>query len=92
MAIASILASSAALDNPTGTTALVATYIPLSAPFVVPIRYALKAIPAWEIALSLILTLTFAVLAVRAAGRIYEGAILRSGGRVKLREAWRGDS
>ncbi len=92
VAIASILASSAALDNPTGTTALVATYIPLSAPFVVPIRYALKAIPAWEIALSLILTLTFAVLAVRAAGRIYEGAILRSGGRVKLREAWRGDS
>jgi ABC-2 type transport system permease protein len=92
VAIASILASSAALDNPTGTTALVATYIPLSAPFVVPIRFALKAISGWEIALSLILTLTFAVLAVRAAGRIYEGAILRSGGRVKLREAWRGDS
>ena len=92
VAVASMLASSAALGNPTGTTALVGTYFPLSAPFVVPIRYALKAISAWEIALSLILTLAFAVLAVRAAGRIYEGAILRSGGRVKLREAWRGDS
>jgi ABC-2 type transport system permease protein len=92
VAIASILASSAALGDPTGTTAQVATYFPLSAPFVVPIRYALKAIEGWEIALSLILTLSFAVLAIRAAGRIYEGAILRSGGRVKLREAWRGDS
>ena len=92
VAVASFFASSAALDDPTGTTALVATYFPLSAPFVVPIRYALKAVAVWEVALSLTLTLAFAVLAIRGAGRIYEGAILRSGGRVKLREAWRGDS
>jgi hypothetical protein len=27
---------------------------------------------------------------LRLAGRIYAGAVLRTGGRVKLREAWRG--
>ncbi len=92
IAVGSILASSAALSDPTGPTAVVATFFPLSAPFVVPIRFALNGIPGWQVALSLVLTLAFAALAVLGAGRIYEGAILRSGGRVRLREAWRGDS
>ena len=92
VAVGSILASSAALSNPTGLTAVIATFFPLSAPFVVPIRFALNGIPGWQIALSLAVTLGFAVLAIITAGRIYEGAILRSGGRVKLRQAWRGDS
>jgi hypothetical protein len=29
------------------------------------------------------------VAMIRVAGRIYRGGVLRSGGRVKIREAWR---
>ena len=92
VAVGSMMTSYAALNDPNGLAATIGSYVPLSAPFVVPIRFALNAIPAWELALTLVLTIGFAVLAVVASGRIYEGALLRSGGRVKLREAWRGDS
>ncbi len=92
VAVGSMMTSYAALNDPNGLAAIIGSYVPLSAPFVVPIRYALNAIATWELALTLTITVAFAVLAVLTSGRIYEGALLRSGGRVKLAEAWRGDS
>lgn len=91
IAVGSMMVSYAALNDADSTIARVATYVPLSAPFVVPIRFALESIAIWEVALALVVTIAFAVLAIIGAGRIYEGALLRSGGRIKLREAWRGD-
>ncbi len=79
----------AVLDNPDGTVAVVTTLIPFTAPFVVPIRVSLEAIPAWQFGLSVLLTLGAIYVSVRIAGRIYAGGILRSGQRTKLREAWR---
>lgn len=91
IAVGSMMVSYAALNDADSAIARIATYVPLSAPFVVPIRFALESIEIWEVALALVVTIGFAVLAIIGAGRIYEGALLRSGGRVKLREAWRGD-
>lgn len=79
----------AVLDNPDGAVAVVTTLIPFTAPFVVPIRVSLQAIPAWQFGLSVILTLAAIYFSVRMAGRIYAGGILRSGQKTKLREAWR---
>lgn len=89
--VGSLVLSISTLGNPSGTVAIIGTYIPFSAPFVVPVRYALESIAGWEILLSLGISLVTFYLLTRLAGRIYEGAILRAGGRVKIREAWRGD-
>jgi ABC-2 type transport system permease protein len=53
-------------------------------------RIAHGAVPWWQIALSVALTLAAIYGLVQAAGRIYAGGVLRFGGRVRLREAWRG--
>jgi ABC-2 type transport system permease protein len=77
------------IDDPAGLPARVATLIPPVAPMVVPLRAALGAIEPWEVALSALLTtLTIAVLFV-IGGRVYAGAVLRTGARVPYREALR---
>jgi ABC-2 type transport system permease protein len=87
--VVGFFAGFAVLDNPDGTVAVVTTLIPFTAPFVVPIRVSLEAIPAWQFGLSVLLTLAAIYVSVRVAGRIYAGGILRSGQKTKLREAWR---
>ena len=77
------------LSAPDGTLAVVATFVPFSAPFVVPVRLALVDLPLWEAALSGAIVLVSAVLLTLLAARLYEGSILRGGGRVRYRAAWR---
>jgi ABC-2 type transport system permease protein len=79
----------AVLDDPDGIVARISTFFPFTAPFTVPIRVSLQAIPLWEYAVSVVITAATIYLAVRAAGRIYAGGILRSGSKTKIREAWR---
>jgi ABC-2 type transport system permease protein len=79
----------AVLDDPDGLVATITTFFPFTAPFTVPIRVSLQAIPLWEYALSMVLTAAMIYVAVRLAGRIYAGGILRSGSRTKIRDAWR---
>ena len=78
-----------AQQDPDGTVATVLTFLPPSAPFVVPLRIALDAISPVEIALSLALTVAFIFVLFVMGGRIYSGAVLQTGGRMKLRDAWR---
>ena len=78
-----------AIDDPGGTAARIATFIPPVSPMVVPLRAALGAIEPWEIALSAVVTaLTIWALFV-FGGRVYSGAVLQTAGRMKLRDAWR---
>jgi ABC-2 type transport system permease protein len=52
-------------------------------------RVAVHAAPGWQIATSaLFMVLTMWGL-IRLAGRVYSGALLRFGGRVRLRDLWR---
>ena len=78
-----------AQDDPSGTVATVLTFFPPSAPFVVPLRIALDAISPVEIVLSLALTVAFVFVLFVLGGRVYSGAVLQTGGRMKLRDAWR---
>lgn len=88
-AVAGFFVSIAALTDPAGVTAVVGTFIPLTAPFVVPVRAALDAIPAWQYVAAVLITIGSIIGMTFVAGRIYAGALLRYGGRTKLREAWR---
>ena len=78
-----------ALDDPSGTAARVATFIPPVAPMVVPLRAALGAIEPWEIVLSAGLTAATIWALLVFGGRVYSGAVLQTTGRIKLRDAWR---
>ncbi len=76
-------------DDPTGIVAIVATYIPASAPIVVPLRAALGAIEPWEILLAGAVTVAATYGLFVIGGRVYSGAVLQGGGRMKIRDAWR---
>jgi ABC-2 type transport system permease protein len=79
----------AVLNDPNGTVATIATFIPPMAPFVVPLRAAFDAIPPWQLGISIVLTLAFIYVLFTIGARVYAGAVLQTGGRIKLRDAWR---
>jgi ABC-2 type transport system permease protein len=79
----------AVADDPNGTVATVATFLPPSAPMVVPLRAAFDAIAPWEIGLSIVVTLAAICGLFLIGGRVYAGAALQTTGRMKLRDAWR---
>jgi ABC-2 type transport system permease protein len=75
--------------DPDGTLAKVSSYVPPVAPMTMPPRIALGEASAVEVAGALAVTLGATALLVPLAARIYSGAVLRTGGTIKLREAWR---
>jgi ABC-2 type transport system permease protein len=79
----------AVVNDPHGTVAVIATFLPPSAPFVVPLRAAFDAIAPWEIGLSIVITLVGIWILFTIGARVYAGAVLQTAGRMKLRDAWR---
>ena len=77
------------VDDPDGTLAKVATFLPPAAPMVVPLRAAFDAIEPWEVVVSVALTLVAIYGLFVVGGRVYAGAALQTTGRMKLRDAWR---
>jgi ABC-2 type transport system permease protein len=84
--LASILLVS---QEPDGILAQVLTFFPPAAPMVVPLRVALDAIQPWEIGLSIALMVATIWVLFVVGARVYAGAVLQTGGRMKLRDAWR---
>jgi len=78
-----------ALDDPEGTLARVAGFLPFTAPMTMPPLIAQGAASPFEIVAALVITLGAALALIPLAGRIYSGAVLRTGSTVKLRDAWR---
>ena len=77
-------------SDPDNQLVAVLSLIPLFAPTLMPIREAMGEAAAWELVLATGLTLATAALLVRATGRVYVNAVLRTGARVRLREALQG--
>jgi ABC-2 type transport system permease protein len=84
------VAFTTSLGGADSTLAKVSTFLPPVAPLVMPTRIAGGDAALWEIAASLVIMLISIVAVVLLAARLYEGAILRTGARVKLGDAWRG--
>ena len=79
----------AVLDDPDGTLAHVTSFLPMCAPMTMPPRIALGEASPLEIVGAFVITAASAAALIPLAGRIYSGAILRTGSSVKLRDAWR---
>lgn len=84
----SFFVSFAVQNNPDGTLAHVTSFIPFTAPICMPARIALGEASAGEVVAALVITLGCAAALIPLAGRIYSGAVLRTGSAVKLRDAW----
>jgi ABC-2 type transport system permease protein len=76
-----------AAGDPTSTLATVTSFIPGLSPLVMPVRMAAGVAAWWEIVLAVVLMLVAIGLLVRLGGRVYAGALLRTGGKIKMREA-----
>ena len=74
------------LGDPTGSLARTFSLIPLFAPLIVPVRYALNPLSAGELLAAGFSTLLGAVVVAWFAGRIYRVGILAHGKRPKIRE------
>lgn len=75
---------------PEGVAALVGSLLPPTAPMVMTVLMAQGGVAWWHVALSAALLMATTYGMVLLAGRLYSGAVLRLGRRVRLREAWRG--
>jgi|SRR4051812_17074764 ABC-2 type transport system permease protein len=80
-----------AVGNPTGGLATVTSFVPGLSPLVMPVRMAAGVVPVWQVVVSVLLMLAAIALVIRLGGRVYAGALLRTGGKVKLREALRAE-
>jgi ABC-2 type transport system permease protein len=77
-----------AQEQPDSLVVVIASLVPLWSPMVMPTRVALGPVPFWQPILAVVLIVAFTYLVIRAAARVYRGAVLRLGAKVKVRDAW----
>ncbi|WP_394614065.1 ABC transporter permease [Lentzea sp. JNUCC 0626] len=77
------------IGNPSGSTVTVLSLLPPFAPILMPGRMALGVAPTWQVLLAVALALLAIAAITWLGGKVYANAVLRTGARVKLREALR---
>ncbi len=87
--LVSFFVSIGSVQDPTSTLAVIASLVPFSSSLSMPVRITLGAVTPIQVIASLTILIGSTALLIPLAGRIYSGAVLRIGGRVKLRDAWR---
>jgi len=85
--LAGYLIALSTIGDPSALLPTVLSFFPLTAPVQMPIRAQLTDVPAWQIALSALICLATIAAVLVVAGRVYAGGLLRTGRRVKGREA-----
>ena len=81
-----------AIANPGAGWVTILSMLPPSAPMIMPLRISLTSVPAWQLAVAVIVMLGGIFGLIRAGARLYRNAVLRTGARLRLRDAWRGES
>jgi len=74
--------------DPTNKLCEVLSIIPVFSPTMMPIRLAMGGVPAWEAGLAVVLMLLAIPALVWLSGRMYRNAVMRTGARVKLKDAF----
>jgi len=89
VAMASFFVALGSGDDPSGPVARIATFVPFSAPLILPIRIAAGEVGSGTIALSVAIVLASIVGAIALAARVYANGALQLRGPIKLRHALR---
>ncbi|TNC25454.1 ABC transporter permease [Amycolatopsis alkalitolerans] len=74
-------------SNPGSGLVEILSVIPVFAPTLMSMRLAMGGVPAWEAGVSVALVVVLIPALIWLAGRIYRNAVLRTGAKVKLRDA-----
>lgn len=90
LVIGFVVATQAAQD-PSSTLATVTSFVPGLSPMVMPVRMAAGEAAWWEVTAAVVLMLVSIAVIVRIGGRVYAGALLRTSGKLKVREALRAE-
>jgi ABC-2 type transport system permease protein len=78
-----------AAENPDGLIVRIGSMMPMWAPFVMPVRIATGSAAPWEIGIAVVGCVLGSIALVRIGSRVYTGALLRTGTKVKIRDAWK---
>jgi ABC-2 type transport system permease protein len=89
LVFASFFLSIGAVQDPDSGLAKFASLLPISSALAMPVRIVLGSASAWEIVAALAIVIGSTALLIPLAGRLYAGAVLRTGAKVRLRDAWR---
>jgi ABC-2 type transport system permease protein len=89
LVIGYVLGISILPSDPSSHLMEVLSIIPMFAPTVMPMRLAMGGVAPWEAVVSVGLVVALIPLLIWLAARIYRNAVLRTGARVKLRQALR---
>jgi ABC-2 type transport system permease protein len=89
LVFASFFLSIGAVQDPDSGLAKIASLLPISSALAMPVRIVLGSATAWEITAALAIVIGSTALLIPLAGRLYAGAVLRTGAKVRLRDAWR---
>jgi ABC-2 type transport system permease protein len=78
-----------ATDSPDAWLVRLASFVPVTAPFVMPVRAAVSDVPAWEVALAAAIMIASTYAVIRVVAGVYAGAVLRAGPRLSVSDIWR---
>ncbi len=84
-----MLALSPIINDPDSKLSVIMSLIPMFSPLVMVMRIAVKTPPAWQIALSYLLTTAFMFLMISVAAKVYRTGILMYGKKPTFAELWR---
>jgi ABC-2 type transport system permease protein len=76
VSMGSYIASTIFNQTPESTGALIASFVPSSAPLMVPVRWASGDSPLWQVGLSVLVSVIAIVILLRFAGRLYMRTVL----------------
>ena len=77
-----------AAESPDAWYSRLASLLPITAPFAMPVRVAVGDVPVWETVLAVAIILAGTYGLVRLGGAVYSGSLLRTGARARLRDVW----
>ena len=87
--VSSVIFAQPVMLNPTSRLSEVMSWLPFSAPIIMPIRMSAMQVPGYEIAATILGVALACVAAIWASARIYRVGLLMTGKRPSLRELGR---
>jgi ABC-2 type transport system permease protein len=85
------VAASMAVQSAAAGWVTALSMLPPTAPIFMPLRTSLVNVPAWQVAAAVILMLAAIYGLFRVGARLYRNAVLRTGARLHISEAWHGE-
>jgi len=76
-------------SDPGNQVVAIASLLPVFSPTMMPMRLAIGGVPLWQTLVSLALAVGAVPLLVMLSGRLYRNGVVRTGARVKIRDALR---